>query len=84
MRKITAVLTLVIILVILVSGCLENDLCKELEKEMKERNVTCYCTKTNVIPSEYENLSVEPKCSCLCFTQGKWINTTIAVSNNSD
>lgn len=83
MKKITPVIIL-FALVISVSGCLEDDFCKELERELANNNVTCHCVRTDFVPEEYKNLSAEPKCSCVCYTDYGWVNTTIAVSESGD
>jgi hypothetical protein len=80
MKKLISLFALA--LVILVSGCLEDDFCKELERELGENNVTCHCVRVEIIPEGYENLSAEPKCSCICYTDYGWVNTTIAVSES--
>ncbi len=78
MRKLMA-LCMLLVLVIAVSGCLEDDFCRELEQELAKRNVTCRCVRTDFVPIEYRNASVEPKCSCMCNTENGWVNATIAV-----
>ncbi len=82
--KRTIALGILFILVISISGCLENDFCKELERELAKNNVTCNCIRIDIIPEGYENLSAEPKCSCMCYTDYGLVNTTIAISESGD
>ena len=81
MKKVIALTALFIIMVISVSGCLGDDICKEIERESAKNNVTCHCVKTDIIPQEYENLSAKAKCTCLCYSDGVWVNTTVAMSD---
>ncbi len=78
MKKIFLIL---LILVLVASGCFEKDLCEELEYEMQKKNINCECVRTDYVPEDYRNLSVEAKCSCMCYTENGWINTTIAVAD---
>ncbi len=81
MKKVVALFILFLV-VLSISGCVENNFCKELERELAKNNVTCHCVPTKFLPEEYENISAEPKCSCLCYSNGVWINTTIAIAGN--
>ena len=83
MKKAFAIFVMAL-LVILSSGCLQNDMCKNIEKEMAKKNITCHCTQTDFMPEEYKNLSAKPECACLCYSNGVWINTTIAVADYNE
>ena len=76
------VLVLLVILVLFTSGCLEDNICKDIEREAAKNNITCHCTPTNIMPSDYENISAKPKCACLCYSNGVWVNTTIAIADD--
>ena len=77
MKKIIAI-TILFILIISVSGCLEKDMCKELEKELKNNNAICTCEKTDFIPEEHQDLPIKSTCNCMCYTGNEWINITVA------
>ncbi|MHA1832289.1 MAG: hypothetical protein ACTSWR_12205 [Candidatus Helarchaeota archaeon] len=67
----------IIILIIFTSGCL-NDECKDLEKELNAKNMTCRCMKSTVMPKLLENRTdVKPKCFCVCKIGGEWQNISI-------
>lgn len=71
MKRMIALFTLV--LVISISGCLEEDTCKEIENEMTKHNITCKCSTTDFqpfTPEEVEERIDEVKCYCLCTKDG--------------
>lgn len=69
---------LVLSVVILSSGCLQENECSKLEDELAGKNLTCKCAPAEVLPKQFENRTdVEPKCFCVCKIGGKWQNITI-------
>ena len=76
------ILLVFVALVLFVSGCIGDNLCREVEKKAAEKNITCKCVPTDFLPKEYENISAKPRCTCLCYSQGVWINTTIAIAED--
>ncbi|MCD6477579.1 MAG: hypothetical protein J7K87_01115 [Candidatus Aenigmarchaeota archaeon] len=75
--KAFVILFLLISIVIFSSGCLNNE-CKDLEKELSEKNLTCHCMKGHIVPDIMKNRTdIKPKCFCVCNINGKWENISI-------
>jgi len=68
---------LILMFIVFASGCI-NDECKDLEKELGKKNLTCRCAKATITPKLLENRTdVKPKCFCVCNINGKWENISI-------
>ncbi len=76
MKRIWIILILMI-MIIFISGCVSDE-CKDLEKHLKEVNMTCKCRKGTVVPEPLSNRSdVKPMCFCVCLINGKWQTVSI-------
>jgi len=74
--KVVAIL-LILMFIIFASGCISDE-CKDLEKELGKKNLTCKCAKSTVMPKVFENRTdVKPKCFCVCNINGNWENISI-------
>lgn len=82
--KVLVGVILVLSLVLLSSGCLQENECSKLENELAKKNLTCKCAPSDVLPKEFKNRTdVEPKCFCVCKIGGEWQNITIVQAKGS-